>query len=115
MIIFALAQGLATCINSTEMMMCFALAQGLATCINSKEIPALQQALDAPQAALKTPHAGILPEWDQMERFAGQLPGETFPSVLKRFGGEARIDGTFFFCKQASLSHAVHIAQVSGA
>ncbi len=79
--------------------------QGYATCINRKEIPGLEQALNAPQDALKTPHAGLLPEWDQMERYAGQLPGETYPAVLKRFGGEARMDGTFFFCRQVWLHH----------
>ena len=76
------------------------MLQGLATCINRKEIPSLDEALNVAQDALKTPHAGILPEWDQLERFAGQLPGQALPAVLKRFGGEARIDGTFFFCRQ---------------
>ena len=76
------------------------MLQGLATCINRKEIAELQAALDTPQSLLRTPHAGLLPEWDQMERFAGQLPGEALPAVLQRFGGEAHIDGTFFFCRQ---------------
>lgn len=31
--------------------------------------------------------------------FAGQLPEATLPQLLTRFGEEARLDGTYFFCK----------------
>ncbi|KAK9853646.1 hypothetical protein WJX84_009241 [Apatococcus fuscideae] len=86
-----------------------AYSQGLATCINRKEIPSLQEALEVAQDAMKTPHAGILPEWDQLERFAGQLPGQALPAVLTRFGAEARIDGTFFFCQQDGV---IELAQL---
>lgn len=45
--------------------------------------------------------------------FAGQVPELSFPEVLTKFGEEARLDGTYFFCKQDSvLSIAKLLEQV---
>ena len=35
--------------------------------------------------------------------FAGQVPELSLPELLTRFGEEARLDGTYFFCKQESV------------
>ncbi len=35
--------------------------------------------------------------------FAGQVPDLSFPELLVRFGQEARLDGTYFFCQQDSV------------
>lgn len=36
--------------------------------------------------------------------FAGQMPEATFPEVLGRFSEEARLDGTYFLCKQDDMA-----------
>ncbi len=41
------------------------------------------------------------------------MPELSFPEVLTKFGEEARLDGTYFFCKQDSvLSIAKLLEQV---
>ena len=36
--------------------------------------------------------------------FAGQMPEANFPEVLARFSEEARLDGTYFLCKQDDMA-----------
>lgn len=35
-----------------------------------------------------------------LQVFAGQLPDLPFPDLLKRFGEEARLGGSYFLCQQ---------------
>lgn len=35
--------------------------------------------------------------------FAGHTPELSFPEILERFGQEARLDGTYFLCKQDDM------------
>jgi hypothetical protein len=47
--------------------------------------------------------------------FAGQMPEANFPEVLARFSEEARLDGTYFLCKQddmATLARALEKVRV---
>ncbi|KAK9817863.1 hypothetical protein WJX72_003314 [[Myrmecia] bisecta] len=79
--------------------------KGVVTCLNKADMPRLREALDTPLEDLSTPAAGLFPEFEHLEMFAGQLPEESFARLLTRFGEEARLDGTYFFCKQDSVIH----------
>lgn len=88
---------------------------GLATCRLGSDVKRLQAALDVPLDDMSTPHAGLFPEFEHLEVFAGQVPELSFPEVLARFGQEARLDGTYFLCQQeALLALAKALEQVKG-
>ena len=57
---------------------------GLATCLNAADTERLQEALDAPLDAMSTDSAGLFPEFEQLEAFAGAQLEESFHSILKR-------------------------------
>ena len=54
------------------------------TCLNPEDVPRLQAALDMPMGALATPAAGLFPEFDQLEAFAGKMLGESYARILER-------------------------------
>lgn len=78
-------------------------SQGLATCFRRRDVAALEAALAVPLADMSTPHAGLFPEFEHLEVFAGQVPELSFHELLVKFGEEARMDGTYFFCKMESV------------
>ena len=43
--------------------------------------------------------------------FAGQVPDLSFPELLVRFGEEARLDGTYFFCQQDSVLQVARLME----
>ena len=49
------------------------------------------------------PIAGLFPEFEHFEVFAGKALISDFSELIERFGQEARLDGTYFFCRQESL------------
>lgn len=53
-------------------------AKGRVTCRDAREIPLLNAALDTPLDALLTPKAGLFPEFEHLEVFAGQHPDNSF-------------------------------------
>ena len=57
---------------------------GLATCLNAADTERLQKALDAPMEAMSTDSAGIFPEFEQLEAFAGAQLEDNFHSILNR-------------------------------
>ena len=57
---------------------------GLVTCLNATDTERLQEALDAPMEAMSTDSAGIFPEFEQLEAFAGAQLEDSFHSILKR-------------------------------
>ncbi|BDA46196.1 ATP-dependent RNA helicase SUPV3L1, mitochondrial [Coccomyxa sp. Obi] len=89
--------------------------QGLVTCLNKSDIARLQEAIATPLEALSTPTAGLFPEFEQLEAFAGNQLEQDFHTILTRFGAEARVDGTYMFCKQESVIQAARLlAKVDG-
>ena len=56
------------------------------TCLNPEDVPRLRAALDMPMSALATPAAGLFPEFDQLEAFAGKMLGESYAMILQRCG-----------------------------
>lgn len=53
-------------------------AQGRATCRDAADVPLLRAAVDAPLEGLNTPKAGLFPEFEHLEVFAGQNPDDSF-------------------------------------
>ncbi len=58
--------------------------QGLVTCLNRGDIPRLQEAVATPLEALSTPTAGLFPEFEQLEAFAGNQLEQDFHNILTR-------------------------------
>lgn len=54
------------------------------TCLAASDTERLQQALDAPLGAMSTPTAGLFPEFEQLEAFAGAQLEDNFHSILTR-------------------------------
>ena len=54
------------------------------TCLNAADTERLQEAMDAPLDALSTDSAGLFPEFEQLEAFAGAQLEDSFHSILKR-------------------------------
>lgn len=83
--------------------------KGLATCLNPTDVPRLQEAIDVPLDQLVTPTAGLFPEFEHFEVFAGQRPDEPYSSLLGAFEREALLDSSYFFCKQDSVVQAAQL------
>lgn len=49
--------------------------QGYVSCLDANDLSGLKEAISLPDTALSTKHAGIFPEFDQIELLAGQKPG----------------------------------------
>lgn len=58
--------------------------QGRATCLNKADIPRLQEAIATPLESLSTPTAGLFPEFEQLEAFAGNQLEQDFHNILTR-------------------------------
>ncbi len=54
------------------------------TCLNKEDIPRLQEAVATPLEALSTPRAGLFPEFEQLEAFAGSQLEDDFYTILTR-------------------------------
>ncbi|DBA92452.1 TPA: hypothetical protein ACH3X1_002686 [Trebouxia sp. C0004] len=64
------------------------------------DLPTVTSALNMPLNKLSTPAAGLFPEFQHLELLAGQVPDDSFADLLRRFSNEAKLEGTFFFCRQ---------------
>ncbi|KAK9815173.1 hypothetical protein WJX73_009704 [Symbiochloris irregularis] len=82
---------------------------GYATCLNQGDIPQLAAALETPLADLSTTAAGLFPEFGTLEAFAGQLLMDEFGAILGKFAEDARLEGTYFLCKQDSVMRAARL------
>lgn len=63
---------------------CSAFDRGLVTCMHAADVPQLRRALSTPATALATPAAGLFPEFDQLEAFAGKMLGASFADTLQQ-------------------------------
>ena len=54
------------------------------TCLNAADTLRLRQALDAPLDTMSTPTAGLFPEFEQLEAFAGSQLEDDFHTILAR-------------------------------
>lgn len=69
-----------------------------------------------PLDQLATPTAGLFPEFEHFEVFAGQRPDDAYSSLLEAFEREAMLDSSYFFCKQDSVVAAAQLlGEVNGA
>jgi ATP-dependent RNA helicase SUPV3L1/SUV3 len=77
----------------------------LANCASPLHPPAFQ----VPLNQLATPTAGLFPEFEHFEVFAGQRPDDAYSSLLEAFEREALLDSSYFFCKQDSVVAAAQL------
>ncbi|CAG9467534.1 unnamed protein product [Pedinophyceae sp. YPF-701] len=71
---------------------------GRVTALSHNDLAHIRACLAVPPSDMITPRAGLRPEFEQIEAFASQLPGDTrFSSVLRRFETETAIDGGRYF------------------
>ncbi len=54
------------------------------TCLHESDVRGLRAALATPAEALAPAAAGLFPEFDQLEAFAGNQLGQSFPETLRR-------------------------------
>ena len=113
--------------------------EGLATCLRPEDMGYLRAALSAPpddggavsgggvseeekgrakKTAQKiggtgTPSAGLFPEPDQLEAYAGRHPGLSFPDLLRALAADARLDagGRYFFSQQEAVVAAAELLE----
>lgn len=87
-------------------------SKGLVTCLTQKHIEELREGLLAPLNAAATPKAGLYPEFEHIEAFAGRRPEHTpFPTLLEEFADMAVLHGRYVFCRQNAV---VQIAELLG-
>ena len=55
------------------------------TCLNAADTLRLRQALEAPLDSMSTPTAGLFPEFEQLEAFAGSQLEDDFHTILARY------------------------------
>ncbi|KAL6767380.1 hypothetical protein ACKKBF_B35050 [Auxenochlorella protothecoides x Auxenochlorella symbiontica] len=84
-------------------------AQGKVTCKNPEELGILTAALETPLDVMVTRKAGLFPEFEHLEVFAGQRPDDTFSETLNQFTRHAVLDSTFFLCKQDGVFAAAQL------
>lgn len=53
--------------------------------------------------------AGLFPEFGTLEAFAGQLLMDDFGTLLSKFAEDARLEGTYFLCRQDSVMRAARL------
>ncbi|KAL4443033.1 hypothetical protein ABPG77_008524 [Micractinium sp. CCAP 211/92] len=82
---------------------------GLATCRDPADVPRLQEALEVPLGQLTTPSAGLFPEFEHFEVFAGARPDAQYSDLLAAFEQEALLDSSYFFCRQDSVRAAAQL------
>ncbi|OVA13354.1 Helicase [Macleaya cordata] len=70
---------------------------GLTTTLHLDDLDYLIECLKQPFDEVK--RVGLFPFYEQVELFAGQLPNDTFCQLLDKFGGNCRLDGSYFLCR----------------
>jgi ATP-dependent RNA helicase SUPV3L1/SUV3 len=90
-------------------------ARGAAATLEARDAPRLAAELAKPPEALATPRAGLFPEFEHFEVFAGRRPELPFAALLAEFAAHAVLEGRYFFCRQDSvLAAAGLLADVAG-
>jgi ATP-dependent RNA helicase SUPV3L1/SUV3 len=89
--------------------------KGLAAVLDPADAPALAAALAAPTADDGVPRAGLSPEFEQLEAYAGRHVDASFAALLSSLADDARLSGRYFFASQAAtLDAARAIAHIPG-
>jgi hypothetical protein len=71
------------------------------------DLPAVKHAMALPNSALRTPRAGLFPEFDHIELLSSQLPHLAFHQLVERMAGGSQLDtARYFFANQRQLLHA---------
>ena len=104
--------------------------EGLAATLRPEDLPYLRAALSAPPddggaaggggkrrspgstGGTGTPSAGLFPEPDQLEAYAGRHPGLAFPALLRALAADARLDGRYFFSQQEAVVAAAELLEL---
>ncbi|KAJ3297833.1 RNA helicase [Rhizoclosmatium sp. JEL0117] len=84
--------------------------EGYVCTLNNGDMRRLRDAL-ATVNPLPLASAGLYPTLDQMEKFAAELPNETFAGLLDRFEQLARLDGDYFLCNLSSQKDVADLIQ----
>jgi len=80
-----------------------AFSKGLVACLSAQDVPKLEQDLAAPFEDLPNPRAGLYPEFEHIEAFAGRRPGDSFATLLEAYAELALLQGRFQLCRQEAI------------
>jgi len=84
-------------------------SEGRATCFEKSDVSRLKDGLHVPLERMRTPKAGLYPEFEHFEAFAASHDVESFSHLIKEFSEKAVLHGNYFFCRQDST---ITIAQL---
>ncbi|KAJ3400918.1 hypothetical protein CcCBS67573_g05700 [Chytriomyces confervae] len=84
--------------------------RGYVCTFNNADMRILNQAL-AVTNPLPLPSAGLYPTLEQMEKFAAELPEETFTGLLDKFEELSRLDGDYFLCNLSQQKETASMIQ----
>ena len=84
-------------------------SEGRATCFEKSDVSRLRDGLHVPLERMKTPKAGLYPEFEHFEAFAASHDVDSFSHLIKEFSEKAVLHGNYFFCRQDST---ITIAQL---
>lgn len=84
-------------------------SEGRATCFEKSDVSRLKDGLHVPLERLRTPKAGLYPEFEHFEAFAASHDVDSFSHLIKEFSEKAALHGNYFFCRQDST---ITIAQL---
>ncbi|CAN1139855.1 DExH-box ATP-dependent RNA helicase DExH18, mitochondrial [Linum perenne] len=82
---------------------------GLTTTLHLDDLAYLIECLKQPFDEVKK--VGLFPFYEQVELFAAQLPGLTFPKILEKFGESCRLDGLYFLCKHDHIKKVANMLE----
>ncbi|CAN0839627.1 DExH-box ATP-dependent RNA helicase DExH18, mitochondrial [Linum grandiflorum] len=82
---------------------------GLTTTLHLDDLAYLIECLKQPFDEVK--QVGLFPFYEQVELFAAQLPGLTFPQILEKFGESCRLDGLYFLCKHSHIKKVANMLE----
>ncbi|KAI9346115.1 P-loop containing nucleoside triphosphate hydrolase protein [Obelidium mucronatum] len=87
-----------------------AFQDGSVTTFHNGDLRRVREAM-ATINPLPLPSAGLYPNLEQMEKFAAELPNETFSGLLDKFEELSRLDGDFFLCNLTAQKQSADLIQ----
>ena len=84
---------------------------GLAAVLDAADTPRLAAALAASTPDDATRAAGLSPEFEQLEAYAGRHVGASFARILERLADDARLGGRYFFASQTATVEAARLLE----
>lgn len=79
---------------------------GLTAVLNASDAPTLAAALAEPTQDGEVARAGLSPEFEQLEAYAGRHVGASYAKLLASLADDARLSGRYFFASQDDAASA---------